>query len=98
MRTPDLFSVLNRGAWWSEYRPQHNRSAPATHGHGTNAEGVRFMRTRAFRTTALALAGGLAATAVAAGAPAHAAAGDYTAFVFNTSSASEPTIYNFINS
>ena len=55
------------------------------------------MRIRAFRTTALALAGGLAATAVA-GIPAHAATSAYTAFVFNTSSASEPTIYNFINS
>jgi phosphatidylserine/phosphatidylglycerophosphate/cardiolipin synthase-like enzyme len=55
------------------------------------------MRIRAFRTTALALVGGLAATAVT-GTPAHAATGAYTAFVFNTSSASEPTIYNFINS
>jgi phosphatidylserine/phosphatidylglycerophosphate/cardiolipin synthase-like enzyme len=55
------------------------------------------MRIRAFRKTALALAGGLAATSFAA-LPAHAATGTYSAFVFNTSSASEPTIYNFINS
>lgn len=54
------------------------------------------MRNRAFRKTALALAGGLVATAVAAY-PAHAAT-SYTGFVFNTSSATEPTIYSFINS
>ncbi|HWG27394.1 phospholipase D-like domain-containing protein [Actinospica sp.] len=55
------------------------------------------MRIGAFRKTALALAGGLAATALA-GYPAHAATGTYTGFVFNTSSVSEPTIYDFINS
>jgi phosphatidylserine/phosphatidylglycerophosphate/cardiolipin synthase-like enzyme len=55
------------------------------------------MRIRAFRTTALALAGGLAAASLASY-PAHAATSEYTGFVFNTSSATEPTIYSFINS
>jgi phosphatidylserine/phosphatidylglycerophosphate/cardiolipin synthase-like enzyme len=55
------------------------------------------MRIGAFRSTALVLAGGLAATAFA-GFPTHAATGTYTAFVFDQSSGGQPTIYDFINS
>jgi len=41
---------------------------------------------------------GLAAATAFCALPAHAATDEYSAFVFNTSSATEPTIYNFINS
>ena len=55
------------------------------------------MRHSVLRALGSAAACGLAASALAA-APAHAATDPYSAFVWNTSSASEPTIYNFINS
>lgn len=54
------------------------------------------MHARAFRKTAL-IAGLAAATAFTA-MPAHASTDDFSAFVWSTSSASEPTIYDFINS
>ncbi|HTJ70740.1 MAG TPA: phospholipase D-like domain-containing protein [Actinospica sp.] len=53
------------------------------------------MNARAFHKTAV-ITGLVAASALAAY-PAH-AADAYSAFVFNTSSATEPTIYDFINS
>lgn len=52
------------------------------------------MHARAIRTSAL-VCGLTMATAFAAY-PAHAASDPYSAFVFSTSSATEPTIYNFI--
>jgi phosphatidylserine/phosphatidylglycerophosphate/cardiolipin synthase-like enzyme len=48
----------------------------------------------AIRTSALAC--GLAAATAFGALPAHAASDPYSAFVFSTSSATEPTIYNFI--
>lgn len=54
------------------------------------------MRVSAIRTSAIAC--GLAAATAFGALPAHAATDNYSAFVFNTSSATEPTIYNFINS
>ena len=55
------------------------------------------MHARAFRKTAL-ICGFAAASAFVSYPAAHAASGDYSAFVWSTSSASEPTIYDFINS
>ncbi|WP_034269622.1 phospholipase D-like domain-containing protein [Actinospica robiniae] len=55
------------------------------------------MRHTVLRALGSAAACGLAASALAA-APAHAATDPYSAFVWNTGSASEPAIYNFINS
>jgi phosphatidylserine/phosphatidylglycerophosphate/cardiolipin synthase-like enzyme len=52
------------------------------------------MHARAIRTSAL-VCGLTMATAFVAY-PAHAASDPYSAFVFSTSSATEPTIYNFI--
>ena len=54
------------------------------------------MHARAISKSALVC--GLAAATAFAAIPAHAATDPYTAFVFNTSSATEPTIYDFINS
>jgi len=54
------------------------------------------MHARAISKSALVCS--LAAATAFAAIPAHAASDPYTAFVFNTSSATEPTIYNFINS
>ena len=52
------------------------------------------MHARAIRQSALVC--GLATAAAFVALPAHAASDPYSAFVFSTSSASEPTIYNFI--
>jgi phosphatidylserine/phosphatidylglycerophosphate/cardiolipin synthase-like enzyme len=52
------------------------------------------MPVNAIRTSALAC--GLAAATAFGALPAHAATDPYSAFVFSTSSATEPTIYNFI--
>jgi phosphatidylserine/phosphatidylglycerophosphate/cardiolipin synthase-like enzyme len=52
------------------------------------------MPVRALRTSAIAC--GLTVATVLAALPAHAASDPYSAFVFGTSSATEPTIYNFI--
>jgi len=54
------------------------------------------MHVRAIRTSALAC--GVAAATALGALPAHASSDPYSAFVFSTSSASEPTIYNFIDS
>jgi phosphatidylserine/phosphatidylglycerophosphate/cardiolipin synthase-like enzyme len=54
------------------------------------------MRVDAIRASFLA--GGLAAACAFCALPAHAATDPYSAFVFNTSSASEPAIYDFIDS
>jgi phosphatidylserine/phosphatidylglycerophosphate/cardiolipin synthase-like enzyme len=54
------------------------------------------MHARAIRKSALVC--GLAAATAFSAYPAHAASDPYSAFVFSTSAATEPTIYNFINS
>jgi phosphatidylserine/phosphatidylglycerophosphate/cardiolipin synthase-like enzyme len=54
------------------------------------------MHVNAIRSSAFVC--GLAAATVFAAMPAHAATDPYTAFVFSTSAATEPTIYNFIES
>jgi phosphatidylserine/phosphatidylglycerophosphate/cardiolipin synthase-like enzyme len=52
------------------------------------------MHVRVLRISALAC--GVAAATAFGSLPAHASSDPYSAFVFNTSSATEPTIYNFI--